>query len=367
MRADTHPGHGAVCRSREVCRVRRMDFRAAAGDPGGMDAPTARPVSRRPVRTLFWRLFVINGLLFAIGTLVLAFSPATVSSPLLVTEVPILIVGLALILAANALLVRASLSPLDALARVMERVDLIRTGDRSIDSGNGDLGHLLSTFNQMIDRLESEHATRSAHALAAQEGERQRIARELHDEIGQSLTVALLSLKRVVDRAPEELREEVLNTQAAVRASLDDVRQVAHRLRPGVLADLGLESALRSLCSEFERSSGVPVRHEIDEGLPDLGGDIELVLYRVAQEGLTNVARHARASQVRLALTAEDGDLVLEIRDDGRGGELREGAGIRGMRERALLIGARLTVEGAPGGGTVVHLVVPAAVAEVVS
>lgn len=315
------------------------------------------------MRSLFWRLFVINGLLFAVGTLVLAFSPATVSSPVLLTEVPVLIVGLTLILAANALLVRASLAPLDALARVMERVDLIRTGDRSIDGGNGDLGHLLSTFHQMIDRLESEHATRSAHALAAQEGERQRIARELHDEIGQSLTVALLSLKRVVDRAPEELREEVLNAQTAVRTSLDDVRQVAHRLRPGVLADLGLERALRSLCAEFEASSGVAVQYELDE-LPSLGGDVELVLYRVAQEGLTNVARHARASRVQLMLAREDDDLVLEIRDDGRGTDLREGTGIHGMRERALLIGARLTVRSAPGEGTVVRLAVPAAVLE---
>lgn len=317
------------------------------------------------MRALFWRLFVINGLLFAVGTLVLAFSPATVSSPLLLTEVPILIVGLALILAANALLVRGSLAPLDALARVMERVDLIRTGDRRIDGGNGDLGHLLSTFHQMIDRLESEHATRSAHALAAQEGERQRIARELHDEIGQSLTVALLSLKPVVDRAPDGFREEVLQAQEAVRSSLDEVRQVAHRLRPGVLADLGLESALRSLCTEFERSSGVPVRLDVDADLGDLGADTELVLYRVAQEGLTNVARHAGASRVRLALTAEEGQVVLVIRDDGRGGEFREGAGIRGMRERALLIGARLTVENSSAGGTVVQLTVREPAAEV--
>jgi len=318
-----------------------------------------RAHTRRPVQALFWRLFLINGLLFAVGTLLLAFSPATISSPLLLTEVPILIVGLALILAANALLVRGSLSPLDALASVMGRVDLIRSADRKIDSRNGDLGHLIMTFNEMIDRLETQHATQSAHALAAQEGERQRIARELHDEIGQSLTVALLSLKRVVDRAPDELREEVLNAQAAVRASLDDVRQVAHRLRPGVLVDLGLDSALLSLCAEFSRSSGVAVRHRIQGGLVALTDDIELVLYRVAQESLTNVARHARATHVDLSLTAEDGKLVLSIRDDGAGGGLAEGAGIRGMRERAMLIGARLTVEQDTGGGTAVELVVP--------
>ena len=320
-----------------------------------------RPHPRRPVQALFWRLFVINGLLFAVGTLLLAFSPATVSSPLLITEIPILIVGLTLILAANALLVRASLSPLDALATVMGRVDLIRSGDRDISAGNGDLGHLIATFNEMIDRLETEHATRSGHALAAQEGERQRIARELHDEIGQSLTVALLSLKRVVDRTPVDMREEVLNAQSAVRASLEDVRQVAHRLRPGVLADLGLESALLSLSAEFSQSSGVAVRNRIDTPLPALADDIELVLYRVTQEGLTNVARHAHATRVDLSLQTEDGRLVLTIHDDGEASSLTEGAGIRGMRERALLIGAKLSVVRDPAGGTAVELVVPLA------
>jgi two-component system sensor histidine kinase UhpB len=140
------------------------------------------------------------------------------------------------------------------------------------------------------------------------------------------------------------------------------VRQVAHRLRPGVLADLGLESALLSLCAEFSRSSGVAVRHRIDDGIPALGDEIELVCYRVAQEGLTNVARHAGASQVDVTLIAGDGHLVLTIRDDGDGSDLTEGAGIRGMHERALLIGARLTVQGA-ADGTAVELVVPMPVA----
>lgn len=240
-----------------------------------------------PAQLLFWRLFIINGLLFAIGTLVLALSPATVSSPVLLTEVPVLLIGLVLILAANAALVRASLSPLDELTSVMRRAGLLRRGgDRAPEAGNGDLGHFIRTFNEMLDRLESENSASSALALAAQEGERQRISRELHDQIGQSLTVALLSLKRVVDRAPDELREESLVAQEAVRASLEEVRQVAQRLRPGVLADLGLRSALTSLGTEFTRSSGIPVTWEIDDEFPELNGEIELVLYRIAQEAL---------------------------------------------------------------------------------
>ena len=313
-----------------------------------------------PAQLLFRRLFIINGLVFAIGTLVLALSPATVSSPVLLTEVPVLLIGLALILAANAALVRASLAPLDALTTVMRRVGLLRRGgDRATEAGNGDLEHLIRTFNEMLDRLETENTASSALALAAQEEERQRISRELHDQIGQSLTVALLSLKRVVDRSPNDLREESLVAQEAVRASLDEVRQVAQRLRPGVLADLGLRSALSSLGSEFSRSSGIPVTWEVDDGLPELSGEVELVLYRIAQEALTNVARHAHASRVDFVLTSSTAGLTLRILDDGQGGDLNEGAGIRGMRERALLIGAELTVAARRSGGTDVSLLVP--------
>lgn len=321
--------------------------------------PMSNVRAKRPIQALFRRLFLINGLVFAVGTLLLAFSPATGSSAPLLAELPILIVGLALILAANALLVRASLAPLDALTSVMRRVDLLRTRDRIPHSGRGDLGALIHAFNEMLDRLEAERSASSAHALAAQEAERQRIAQELHDEIGQSLTVALLGLKRVVERTPDDLREEALMAQAAVRSSLDEVRMVAHRLRPGVLADLGLRSALNSLSSEFALSSGFEVTPTIDAVLPELSDELELVLYRVAQESLTNVARHAGATRVQLALAASPGGVTLQITDDGHGGPFHEGAGIRGMRERALLVDADLEITTTPTGGTEVCLAVP--------
>ena len=180
-----------------------------------------------PAAALFRRVFVINGLVFALGTLVLALSPATVSARIRVTEIPVLVVGLAVILAANALLLRSSLAPLDQLADLMRRVDPPRRSDRIDDGRNSDLHHLIASFNAMLDRLEAERTSASASALAGQEGERQRIARELHDEIGQSPTVALLVLKRVVDRAPVDLRADLHDTQEAVRASLDEVRGIA--------------------------------------------------------------------------------------------------------------------------------------------
>lgn len=314
---------------------------------------------RGPARGLFRRLLLINGGLFAAGTLVLALSPATVSAPILLAEIPVLTIGLAAIVAANALLVRTSLSPLDDLEMLRQRVDLLRTGERLTDRGAGDLTHLIDTFNAMIDRLEAERSTATARTLAAQEGERERIARELHDEIGQQLTVALLGLRHVIDRAPDELAGELQATQESIRDCLDDVGQVARRLRPGVLKDLGLHSALSSLSNEFSKVSGIPVTRKIDTDLPEFG-DAELVIYRIAQESFTNIARHAHAAHAELSLTVEPDQVLLRIADDGRGGYTSEGAGITGMRERALLVGAQLVISSPPEMGTEVRLLIPA-------
>ncbi len=315
--------------------------------------------ARTPAAALFRRVFLINGLIFTLGTLILALSPATVSARIKLTEIPVLVVGLAVILTANALLLRSSLAPLDRLAASMRRVDPPRRSDRVDDRGNGDLHNLITSFNAMLDRLETERTTASATALAAQENERQRIARELHDEIGQSLTVALLTLKRAVDRAPAAIRGELEDTQETVRASLDEVRGIARRLRPDALEDLGLHSALNALCIEFTQAAGIPVVKHVAPQSDRLKPDIELVCYRIAQESLTNVARHAGASKVWLDLHASAEHVTLRIADDGAGGVTVEGAGINGMRERALLVNATLAIASPRGGGTEVQLAIP--------
>ncbi len=324
-----------------------------------MDVQTLRR-ARSPATALFWRLLLLNALVLVIAAAVLALSPLTVSAPVLLTEVSVLAVGLVLMLVATAVLLRVSLRPLDGLAELMARVDLLRPGERLAVRGHRDVAHLLRTFNDMLDRLESERGTSAAQALAAQEGERQRIAQELHDEIGQSLTVVLLGLKRARDRAPDDLRDELSTAAELTRGSLDEVRRVARRLRPGVLEDLGLVSALSALATDFAQASAVPVHRELDPRLPELSRDAELVLYRIAQEGLTNVARHANATHVELTLTGLPDGVLLRIADDGRGIDgTAEGAGIRGMRERAILIGATLQIEARAGGGTDIRLLVP--------
>lgn len=315
--------------------------------------------ARTPAAALFRRVFVINGLIFTLGTLILAVSPATVSARIRLTEIPVLVVGLAIMLTANALLLRSSLAPLDRLAASMRRVDPPKRSDRMDDRHTGDLHHLIASFNTMLDRLETERTSASASALAAQENERQRIARELHDEIGQTLTVALLTLKRAVDHAPVAIRGELEDTQETVRASLDEVRGIARRLRPDALEDLGLHSALNALCSEFAQATGIAVVKHIASQSDRLKPDVELVCYRIAQESLTNVARHAGARKVWLDLHATADRLTLRIADDGKGGVVTEGAGINGMRERALLVNASLTITSPTGEGTEVRLAIP--------
>jgi two-component system sensor histidine kinase UhpB len=314
-------------------------------------------VSRLP---LFWRVCLINGVVFVVGTAALAISPATVSARVLVSEAVVLTVGLTVIVVVNSLLLRASLAPLDRLARMMDGVDLQRPGQRLPETGNGTVSQLVHSFNTMLTRLETERGTSNARALAAQEAERHRIAQELHDEVGQSLTAVLLGLKNVADRAPSDLGEELHLIQETARASLQEVGQVARRLRPGVLDDLGLLSALAALATDFSAHGGVYVRRGFAPGLPDLTPDTELVIYRVAQEALTNAARHADADTVELSLSRQGGCVALRVADNGRGLHGRaEGAGVRGMRERALLVRGDLTIGPRTGGGTEVRLLVP--------
>ncbi|MFI7677325.1 HAMP domain-containing sensor histidine kinase [Actinophytocola sp. NPDC049390] len=310
--------------------------------------------------SLFWRIFLLNAVVLLAATMLLVLGPVTVSTPVLATEAVILAGGLAAMLVANAVLLRIGLAPLDRLTRAMTTTDLLRPGPRPAVAGHGGIAELITAFNSMLDRLETERGHSAARALSAQEDERRRIAQELHDEVGQTLTAVLLELKRVADHAPQPVRDEVLQVQETTRGSLDEIRRIARRLRPGVLEELGLTSALTSLTTEIADHSGLSVRRRFDPDLPDLGDEAELVLYRVAQEAITNTARHAGARHLELALLRTPSGVDLRIRDDGRGLHgTTEGAGILGMRERALLIGAEVRLGPGPAGGTEVRLSVP--------
>ena len=309
---------------------------------------------------LAWRIFVVNGAVFALATIALVLTPATVSYPITLTETTILAAGLAAILILNLVLVRRSLAPLARLRSLMRNVDLLAPGGRVKTAGPPEVRELGTVFNEMLERLEEERRESGIATLRAQEGERKRVAQELHDEIGQQMTALMLQLDRLARSAPRELREALREVQEATRATLDDVRRIARQLRPEALDDLGLVPALTALALAFSARTEVRVERRFEADLPTLSPDAELVIFRIAQESLTNVARHAAATRVTLVLRPAGDGVRLVVRDYGRGvNGAVPGGGIRGMRERALLVGAEVSVRSHPDGGAEVVLDVP--------
>jgi two-component system, NarL family, sensor histidine kinase UhpB len=310
---------------------------------------------------LFWRVFGTNAAVLVLAFLGLVFAPVTVSVPPAAIEVAILMAGLLCLLAINLALLRPAFRPLDHLVDTMRRHDPLDPGTRVQVEGGPAVTVLAHAFNDMLDRLESERRESGRRALLVQEHERRRIARELHDEVGQTLTGVMLQVEGLAAAIPEPLREQLDELRETARAGTEEVRRIASRLRPEALEDLGLQSALSSLATAFNEQARVRVERRLDPALP-LSEEQELVVYRVAQEALTNVARHANASQVQLLLERTEEQVVLTVRDDGQGlasDAMPSSHGISGMRERAMLIGAQLTLTQPPAGGTQVQLSIP--------
>jgi two-component system sensor histidine kinase UhpB len=304
---------------------------------------------------LFWRVFAVNAGLLALIALLLLFSPVEISAPITLAQALLIVAALAITLAANAYLLRRAVAPLERLTQRMEMVDLLRPGQRLQIVREDEVGRVVHAFNEMLDRLESERRQSGRRVLAAQEAERIGIARDLHDEVGQLLTGVLLQL---------EHRDDLDEAKSAVRLALDEVRRISSELRPEMLEQLGLVSALTELTSTFDRVTGIQVERRFDPALPRLAPESELAVYRIAQESLTNVARHAHADRVVISLETGGDSVVLRVADDGRGfaGAPEEHGGLRSMRERALLIDGALAIKPGPAGGVEVRLEVPARV-----
>jgi two-component system sensor histidine kinase UhpB len=315
--------------------------------------------------SLFSRVLVVNVAVLAFAALLLIVTPVRITPKIAAAEAAIVLAGFVAMAALSYVLLRGALSPLRRLAAVMAEIDPLRPG-RRLDEGEArevEIIALTRAFNAMLDRLEDERRDSSRRVLEAQEAERIRIARELHDDIGQTLTATAIEAERAAG-APDAERDAALRRAAnAVRASLDDVRRIARELRPEALDDLGLANALISLCRRVDDQSGLRAQVRIPETLPRLSPEVELVVYRVAQESLTNVIRHARAHRAEVAVTADASLLTLTVTDDGVGlpaaDGVNGGTGVTGMRERALLVGGRLSLRTRPDGGTEVMLQVP--------
>jgi two-component system sensor histidine kinase UhpB len=314
---------------------------------------SSRATEALPVIPLFWRLFVPNACVLVVACVVLIVEPAN-------GRIFALVGGLAIMLVANLMLMRRAFAPLMRLATAMDRIDPLRPGARVPVSGPpSEVTLLTDAFNEMLERLETERRESARRMAAGEDADRRHLAAELHDEIGQTLTALVLQLARFRSKGASD--DDLAAAQRTAQAALDDIRRLARRLRPEALDELGLGSALNALCNRLSRQTGLVIHRRIPQEPLRLTPDEELVVYRIAQESLTNVVRHARATEAHVELS-QDGDLVeLVVSDDGVGlpADPIANGGLRGMRERALLIGAEVLWERAASGGTAVRLAVP--------
>lgn len=224
-------------------------------------------------------------------------------------------------------------------------------------------------YERLLERLEANEREfrRLGRAVwRVQEDERRRLARELHDGLGQNLTALKHRLSQVAGNLDGDARIRLDAAIALCADTLEDTRHLSRLLRPPILDDLGLVSALRWLARSQAESTGIEVVAEIVEPLPSLDADLQTLLFRVAQEALTNVSRHSGARSAIVRLVARDGTLRLQVADDGRGCDVADalrggGSGLGGMRERLRLYDGHLELHSAPGEGMRLRAVVPLA------
>ncbi|HVS29465.1 MAG TPA: sensor histidine kinase [Solirubrobacteraceae bacterium] len=272
----------------------------------------------------------------------------------------VLALAVLVILLANALLLRRPLTSLERLIDATEQVDLAEPGFRVAASNAqfDEVARLQRAFNHMLDRLETERREAATAVLRGQEQERRRIAQDLHDEVNQALTAVLLRLEASIHSAPTTLHAELEETKRLAVQAMDELLQMARELRPSALEDHGLLAALATQVADWSERTGIEAHFQRSGPLPRLSDEQQLVIYRIAQESLSNVAQHANASAVTVELSFI-GRTVLRVTDDGSGfsGQRNGGLGLSGMRERAVGVSGQLNVRSAADRGTIVELV----------
>ncbi len=280
----------------------------------------------------------------------------------------------------NMLLLRASFRPLFSLLSTIRAVSAGKTDERArISQSDAEISELAQTFNGMLDRLEAARREQGMLILQAQEEERHRLALELHDESSQNLTALLIHIE-VLNQSLQALSDTTITNDARKQLdkglqylaglsqlTLENIRTLAQQLRPAVLDDMGLHAAFRWLAEDARQRLHLDVELHL-EAVEDTSRGCkqptlyETALFRIAQESLTNVARHAHARRVCILLTQEQGRICLQVRDDGCGfdpSQQHSGLGIFGMRERASLLGGTVQIQSHPGQGTTVQAILP--------
>lgn len=274
----------------------------------------------------------------------------------------LMILGLAVIatMLADWILLRRRFMPLDQLIRAMEQLDPAAPATHSLrphQLDSSDVRRLDAAFQRMVGRLDGERRAAGRAVIQAQERERRRIAQDLHDEVNQALTAVSIRLQASIENAPPDLRRELVETKRLSTQAMKELLALARQLRPAVLDDHGLIPALHSQVQVFSDQTGVLATFNSRGQMSKLTPEQQLVVYRVTQESLSNIAQHAQARKVDIELSFI-GRTMLRISDDGRGFTASRdgGLGLSGMRERARLIGGELSIWSGPGTGTRVEL-----------
>jgi two-component system, NarL family, sensor histidine kinase UhpB len=276
------------------------------------------------------------------------------------------LLGLAMVLflLVNMLMLRRRFSPLDELIERIEAIDPADAGEFTPPEheSSEEVHRLASSFSRLLARIDDERRRSGRLVLRAQEEERRRLARDLHDEVNQSLTAILLRLEALNQSAPPGVEAELAEVKRLVNQAMDELLKLARQLRPSALDDHGLTSAISSQVRRFSAQTGIRADVRMNGDAVELESDQEIAAYRFAQEALSNVAQHAGATHVEVEMSVNGHALELSVRDDGRGFDPEAespGIGLKGMAERARLVGAQLQVESKPGGGTALTLQVP--------
>jgi two-component system, NarL family, sensor histidine kinase UhpB len=273
--------------------------------------------------------------------------------------------SIVLVLLVNMLMLRRRFSPLDRLIERVEAIDPADPADFDAPDEHEvaeEVHRLAASFRRMLQRIDDERKRSGRLVLRAQEEERRRLARDLHDEVNQSLTAILLRLEALNQSAPSGVEGELAELKRLVNQAMDELLKLARQLRPSALDDHGLTSAIESQVRRFSSQTGIRADVRTIGEPSGLGSEQEIAAYRFAQEALSNVAQHAHATHVEVDLSANGRALELRISDDGRGFDVdaeHDGIGLMGMAERARMIGARFEVDSRPGGGTALTLQVP--------
>jgi two-component system, NarL family, sensor histidine kinase UhpB len=335
-------------------------------------------IRRLPYLSIFHRLVIGNSIIIVVGAI-----GGTLLTRLLTDKAAdlSLIIGFALVgtilsVLVNSWIIRSALRPLRELRHL---VDQIQTGSsrfniESLQQADPDIGQLASVLHDLLVQLEERN--RQLHALSdraitAQEEERKNIARSLHDDTGQALSMLIINLQRLEDRLPmeeAELHSKLEASRNLASGILTELRKIVYGLRPTILDDLGLVPAIRWYARSVLEANGIQVHLSLPEEALELSSHLSTTLFRIAQEAINNIMRHANAQTTDISLLIDQGKVHLKIQDDGQGFDLNQAAGqavpiqhlgLLGIKERATLVGGEVTIDSVPGKGTRLQICVP--------